>query len=506
MLKIHGSLVHRASRISWLRLTGVMSCCALGVIFALMLFPALPQSSHALSVPGGTEEAATGTSVGISIPATIDFASVTPTPNGATTTATAELVVTTSNSASYNLYLYSSDGDNSLRPANSANISQINATAGDVGLTLSSLKPNTWGYNLGTSAPDDNTIYSAVPTNDSTPIQTKDTSATAQADDHYTLSLGANVDTSIPSGRYSATLVVAVVAEPATMTLAFNGNGADGGEMEALRLGLGEERALPANTFTRKGYIFNGWNTDASGGGVSYADGDTYVAPGGSSGQVVTLYAQWRLPVNQLDDVTYMQDLTASHCANSDNGVTATLLDKRDNNSYRITKINGQCWMTQNLRLAGETVLDSSTSNIETSYTLPSDSTNGFSSYTYGSVHYSGDADTGSWYSFCAASAGTVCQGSYSQDAAQDICPAGWRLPTVQEQEGLKPHVDLFEPVAGGYYYYSALGNPSYGYWWSSTAMDNQYYQYFLTYDGSGLSVYIDFNKCSGLYVRCVHQ
>ena len=151
---------------------------------------------------------------GFPLPASIDFADVLPTPSGATTTATSDLTITTSDSAGYSLYLYSSDGDNSLRPKVSANTSSINATAGDVGLTLSSLKPNTWGYNLGTTAPTDATTYSAVPTNNSTPIQTKDTSDTNSANDTYTLSFGAKVDSTIASGAYSNALTVAVVAEP----------------------------------------------------------------------------------------------------------------------------------------------------------------------------------------------------------------------------------------------------------------------------------------------------
>ena len=161
---------------------------------------------------------ATTPTVGISLPTSIDFEDVLPTPSGATTTATADLTITTTDSAGYSLYLYSSDGDNSLKPKISANISTINATAGDVGLTLSSLKPNTWGYNLGTSAPDDNTTYSAVPTDNSTPIQTKDTSATNSANDTYTLSFGAKVDSTIASGAYSNALTVAVVAEPRAIT------------------------------------------------------------------------------------------------------------------------------------------------------------------------------------------------------------------------------------------------------------------------------------------------
>ena len=164
----------------------------------------------------GISTYSTTPTVGISLPTSIDFDDVLPTPSGATTTATADLTITASDSAGYSLYLYSSDGDNSLKPKISslANISKINATAGDVGLTLSSLKPNTWGYNLGTSAPTDSTTYSAVPTDNSTPIQTKDTSDTNSANDTYTLSFGAKVDNTIASGAYSNALTVAVVAEP----------------------------------------------------------------------------------------------------------------------------------------------------------------------------------------------------------------------------------------------------------------------------------------------------
>ena len=332
MLRIHGTKLSQSkfSWMSWLGLAGAVSCCALVLVFGLMLFPSLPQVTYA-AIPEVTPS--TGTSVGINLPASIDFDSITPTPDGATTTATADLTVTTTNSASYNLYLYSSDGDNSLRPKISANTSSIIATAGGVGLTLSSLEPNTWGYNLGTEAPTDSTTYSAVPTDNSTPIQTKDTSDTNSANDTYTLSFGAKVDTTAASGAYSNTLTIAVVAEPAMVTVAFNGNGATSGSMSSIKIPAGESQTLPGNTFIRSGYVFNGWNTASNGSGTSYADGANYTASTSYAGQTVTLYAQWRTPINQLDDVTYMQDLTASHCANSDNGATATLRDRRDNNS-----------------------------------------------------------------------------------------------------------------------------------------------------------------------------
>lgn len=202
--------------LSYVGLTGC-SAVFLFTLAAMLFAPAVAQQ-RAAAIEGGSDTSTYSVTptVGISLPASIDFADVLPTPSGATTTATADLTITTSDSAGYSLYLYSSDGDNSLKPKISslANISTINATAGDVGLTLSSLKPNTWGYNLGTEAPTDTTTYSAVPTDNSIPIQTKDTSTTNSANDTYTLSFGAKVDTTTASGAYSNTLTIAVVAEP----------------------------------------------------------------------------------------------------------------------------------------------------------------------------------------------------------------------------------------------------------------------------------------------------
>ncbi|MEY3733844.1 MAG: hypothetical protein RL347_1203, partial [Actinomycetota bacterium] len=48
--------------------------------------------------------------------------------------------------------------------------------------------------------------------------------------------------------------------------------------------------ALAANTFTRGGYTFTGWNTAANGSGTAYANGATYPFTAST-----TLYAQWRV-------------------------------------------------------------------------------------------------------------------------------------------------------------------------------------------------------------------
>lgn len=489
MLKVHGTRLSQSklSRMSWLGLAGVVSCCALVLVFGLMLFPALPQTTYA--APESTPS--TGTSVSIELPASIDFDSVTPTPDGATTTATADLTVTTTNSASYSLYLYSSDGDNSLRPKISANTSSIIATAGGVGLTLSSLEPNTWGFNLGTSAPDDNTTYSAVPTDNTTPIQTKDTSSTNSANDIYTLSFGAKVDNAIPSGVYSNTLTIAVVAEPAMVTVAFNGNGATSGSMSSIKIPAGGSQALPSNTFTRDGYVFNGWNTSSNGSGTSYTDGANYTASTSYAGQTVTLYAQWKEPVN----IGYIQNFTSAQCQAQASAQPVIGVDIRDNNKYTLRYINGNCWMTQNLRIAGGTTLTSTYSNVISNYTMPTASIDDNEpSYTEGQIQYSGNDISGYRYNLCAASAGTNCQSSSSSDATYDICPKGWHLPTYDE----------FDSITGTSYTsaFSPVSPP----WWSSTA-NSKYNQYALTFRENDAELVIVNgyqNKLNGYYVRCI--
>ena len=731
MLRIHGNKFKLLAGLSYAGLAG--SSAAFLLILGAMLFaPAAAQPEASATENNSTISTyATTPTVGISLPTSINFADVLPTPSGATTTATADLTITTTDSAGYSLYLYSSDGDNSLRPNNSANISTINATAGDVGLTLSSLKPNTWGYNLGTEAPTDSTTYSAVPTDNSTPIQTKDTSDTNSANDTYTISLGAKVDNTIASGTYTNTLTVAVVAEPralpyiqdftladcqsqaadadltlrdkrdnneysvryingacwmtqnlrlaggqtltpaesnliqnwtfpdrsldgndanyvgslnnsvaawasnttyggyynycgasagtvcadseenalqdicpknwrlpndeemnsvagtsyldifpdsqryssgtfggfggwwgstvnalyygevldpnggayneisvgdslfarkyghgysircirsnpGALTVNFNGNGSTGGSTASQQIAAGNTASLNTNGFTRTGYAFTGWNTAADGSGTSYADGADYSVTPAIGNTTITLYAQWEELVNLLDDVTYMQDLTATQCSDSTNGTTATLIDRRDNNSYTIAKINGACWMTQNLRLAGGTRLNGTTSNISSSYTLPADSTaSGTFQDNDGSVHYSGNTDYGSYYDFCAASAGTRCgydSPDSGDDSKYDICPKGWRLPTDTEQSSITGtgYVSAFSPVYSGYYdgYYkdaALYGAGSNGYWWSATAYTSDL-QWYLYYNHGSLSLGGAYNKRYGFSVRCVRS
>ena len=51
------------------------------------------------------------------------------------------------------------------------------------------------------------------------------------------------------------------------VTIAFDKNGGSG-SMAGITVPSNVQTALPANTFTRKGYQFNGWNTQKDGNGT----------------------------------------------------------------------------------------------------------------------------------------------------------------------------------------------------------------------------------------------
>ena len=143
-----------------------------------------------------------------------------------------------------------------------------------------------------------------------------------------------------------------------------------------------------------------------------------------------------------VSNTIYIQDVTTATCPTT----PTVVYDKRDNEEYTIQKLaDGKCWMLDHLRLDPATLVEPLTSentNLASgrTYTLPSSISSGFNNYSaaqintdskntlvnYGTGAAQGKA--GVYYNYCAATAGTVCYSSST--ATQDICPAGWRLPT----------------------------------------------------------------------------
>lgn len=78
---------------------------------------------------------------------------------------------------------------------------------------------------------------------------------------------------------------------PTAYTIVFNANGGKG-SMDNQSCPVNKDQQLTANAFTREGYTFSAWNTNASGTGTSYTDGAT-VKNISTAGTRITLYAQW---------------------------------------------------------------------------------------------------------------------------------------------------------------------------------------------------------------------
>ncbi|MBQ3445418.1 hypothetical protein IJG29_01670 [Candidatus Saccharibacteria bacterium] len=243
-----------------------------------------------------------------------------------------------------------------------------------------------------------------------------------------------------------------------------------------------------------------------------------------------------------------MQDMNAAICNKvtelNNNFPETQLIDVRDNNVYTIKKINGDCWMTQNLRFTG-TTLDSTTSNVASNYTTENpynistingngngyfsldssdasytnhcDDTNG---YNYACVYDSGNDTTGVWYNYAAASAGTITTDNNTDVATSSVCPKGWHIPTGAASDissefykifqnttagswvAANDYTNAFKAVTGGYYYNGSLVSTGRGRWWSATAY-NATYRYYLNYGDSQFSSSNN-NRYDGFFVRCI--
>ena len=79
-----------------------------------------------------------------------------------------------------------------------------------------------------------------------------------------------------------------------TYSVVFNSNGGSGTMPNQVHT-YGSSLALSQNKFTKTGYTFAGWNTQANGSGTSYTNGQSVKNLTASNGATVTLYAQWKV-------------------------------------------------------------------------------------------------------------------------------------------------------------------------------------------------------------------
>jgi uncharacterized repeat protein (TIGR02543 family) len=124
-------------------------------------------------------------------------------------------------------------------------------------------------------------------------------------------------------------------------TECYNDNGGSGTTVSSYHT-YGTASALTANSFTKTGYAFAGWNTQAGGGGTGYADRAGVTDLSATAGTTVTLYAQWT-------PIVY----TVAYNANGGEGTTVSSSHTYDEakaltaNSFARTGYTFAGWNTQ---------------------------------------------------------------------------------------------------------------------------------------------------------------
>ena len=150
-----------------------------------------------------------------------------------------------------------------------------------------------------------------------------------------------------------------------------------------------------------------------------------------------------------------MQDFTRSNCNSMTVGQVVSLTDSRNNQTYRIKKMeDNKCWMVDNMKYLGEGI---TISNVDSTTGITYNNTDGkyntvdgtrtqstdnsdkafynnpmSNSYCYGTSIQSSYTKCGYLYNWYAATAGT---GTYDTstsgtNVSGSICPTGWRLPS----------------------------------------------------------------------------
>ena len=104
----------------------------------------------------------------------------------------------------------------------------------------------------------------------------------------------------------SSTSDVTLYAQWGTKTtLIYDGNGADSGSVESELIEYKKQATVSDNGFTREGYKFYSWNTEADGSGEDYNPGDKYTAMNKAGGEE-RLYAKWE--AEKVYTVNYRSD------------------------------------------------------------------------------------------------------------------------------------------------------------------------------------------------------
>ena len=498
----------------------------------------------------------------------------------------ANFTVSTNNVTGYTLSIKSSVSDptdatevaNASRLVNTEDSTKyISSISGSVSESVFSNASNTqynnmWGYKPSKLNSSDNTNYLAAPDyNTATILNTTScangTSPCTDASDSYSITLGARVDSTLPTGTYEHAFTIIAIGNPINYSITYHANDGANGANTTNMPSPNPQTGNAANDITsinlsttkptRSGYELKGWcdvqpiaDTNypddqdcTSAGGTIYQPGDTFGIDQ-TTVNIVDLYATWWQPNLTKLNGKKMQDMSPMACYNSSINDTATLTDSRGKvspespESYTIAKLaDGLCWMTTNLNLGksnGSITLTPEDTDITTDFTLPaspsnysatSDATNintpnnlnnhTIASHTVNGVTYT--TSVASYYTYAAATADTSTYSKSSDSYVNtSICPKNWDLPTESQYLNLRTKGSITSASAAfaspNTFTYGGCRNgtnsfsneTSYGYYWTSRNVSSTY-AYWTNVSSSGLySNTATYYKYYGAMIRCV--
>lgn len=350
---------------------------------------------------------------------------------------------------------------------------------------------NRWGYKPSFYNSEANSYYFGSSTSAVTLDHTVAANSTAK---DYTISLGARVDNTLPSGSYiNDNFILETVANvvPTSILTISYGDHVTGVTIGGTSVTSGETVKLivgaPYSISMTTDQHFDRASWTATTGTIASASSLSTTYTITSSNATLTATGLFNGPE--------IQNLSDANCTS-----TASLaIDTRDETIYQVKRLeDGRCWMMQNLDL-GRTALttDLTSTNTNLSTTVASSTFNGWIKSTGSWTVSSGEiipvdgtdsvsnVPYGTLYNYYAASAGTISTYSNAYNAVYDICPAGWRLPTggtSGEFAGIYAYYDSYNdvrasesngglayPLSGAFVQSSPESKDVSGIYWSST-------------------------------------
>lgn len=202
-----------------LHLTFLLVVLVLGGMIAFLVFPSTHKTVSAESV---NAQARVGARIAPVISLFLQSDSVNldivPTSQGTFSSNSLKLGVETNSEAGYKVMMSTASKTNAMTSTDTDNVGEKYEISSIITDTVGNdFTGNTWGYTVDTSVIDSSSVFKEIPLAAGAEIIST-TVSTAGQRDIYNLGFGAHIDTSLPVGEYSNTVVVSVVANPRELT------------------------------------------------------------------------------------------------------------------------------------------------------------------------------------------------------------------------------------------------------------------------------------------------